>query len=80
MPDLRTRIAAALYEQRRSVSRVPILSGWAGAHTTVQKMWLAAADAVIHELNMQVEYDDVPAPVGYTKAHRYVTDWKADNE
>ena len=41
---------------------------------------LSMADAVIRELDMQVEYDDVPASVGYIKAHRYVTDWKADDE
>ena len=48
--SLRDRIAAAMYEQRRTVSRVPMLSDWAGAHPTVREMWLSTADAVIAAL------------------------------
>lgn len=78
MSDLRTRIADAIYEQRRSVSRVPMLAGWAGAHPTVQEMWLATADAVIAELNpyFNDSYDD-----GYNDGYNSgYNDGKADDD
>ncbi len=66
MSDLRTRIAAAI-DQRYNQEAI--------GHT--YEVCLMAADAVIAELGLRREST---RQIGPTAAHRYITDWKADDE
>jgi hypothetical protein len=86
--SLRDRIAAALYcHAAQSVATgVPWLN-WEDTFPVVREVWLIMADAVIAELGLYRE-DSEPRTVtnefGATfrieGGHRYVTDWKADDE
>lgn len=75
MSDLRTRIAAAL----RAEDEKPRLCPFDGEPTMASYDRLA--DAVIRELNLH-RNDEEDEYGGYepTGRHRYVTDWKADDE
>ena len=70
MSDLRTRIAAALKTANDRVA------GFIG--------YDEMADAVIRELGLKEERGDKQRPMHVCATpglhHRYVTDWKSDNE
>ena len=68
--DLRTRIAAVLYE--RSVRRAGLDFKWATlTQDVVKQSWLDDADAVIRELGLQYERSEWP----FDGKHRFVTEW-----
>lgn len=78
--NLRDRIAAAIYENglnewdKKYVIDPRGLSDELKDHTTVYRM----ADAVIAELGLRREDNEADYTGPYR--HRYVTDWKADDE
>ena len=66
MSELRERMAGAIYG-----------GGWGNAHPDDRDYWLTVADNVIGELGLRREST---RQIGPTAAHRYITDWKADDE
>lgn len=79
--DLRTRIAAVLYE--RAMSRLAWHRSWDDLQPEVQQMWLEDAGAVVRELNMvqqnEMVKDGPVMPDGLQKMklrYRYVTEWE----
>jgi len=84
--DLRTRIAAALYDHwwhgTMTLKEPP---AWEKLSESARESWLNQADAVIRELGLTVERWTSSDPVvlrarwGKPTVHtRYVTDWEAD--
>ena len=72
MSDLRTRIAAVLAD----ADGIP-WDMW--SKPSQDDASLFRADAVIHELGLEIERGGTYAIGGEATSHRYVTDWKSDD-
>jgi hypothetical protein len=77
MSDLRTRIAAAIYEASDEYTRKlmvnPRLPGCADVQGDRKPVTYVLADAVIAELDLHVEH-------GRLKVIRYVSDWEINDD
>ena len=71
--NLRTRIAKALYGQ--ILHPVPLFDD---QPDEVQSAWLADADAVIRELGLTRQNNELDTSGPYR--HRYVTEWETTDE
>lgn len=81
--DLRTRIAAVLYE--RFATAMSFADADAEWENVEQECWLEDADAVIRALGLTQQYlfdgiisDGEPRPWEVPYETRYVTEWVAD--
>jgi hypothetical protein len=74
MTDIRNRIAAILYQNDGFI--VP----WTEAAEFLIRDYQKTADAVIREIGLQRETVTNPILPNHTDDHRYVTDWKADDD
>ena len=88
MSDLRTQIAAVLKRHRPDNAEISFVTCICGGARTyiydppdIQTWWEAhLADAVIRELGLRQETDPKALFRMEHPRHRYVTDWKADDE
>ena len=86
MSDLPTRIAAAIWDEldrQREPGFGPFVDRENNAIDTTGSDGVdmaALADAVIRELALKQENDHYDGFFGRKGRHRYVTDWKADDE
>ena len=80
MSDLRTRIAAAIYdaspEYTRQLMVNPLLPGCADVDGDSKPVCYRLADAVIRELGLHREDNEADFTGPYR--HRYVTEWRTN--